>query len=1107
MPPGSGNGAPAVSAESAQSSSGGNQGAWKDREPPPAYDGKNPEKTFAKWLKELKLWEFETEVPKAKWGAKLLRQLTGPARAAADGLTFEEVACEKGMENVLAVLKEHFAPHLETSLPKAMESAIYGEVRNGKEGFAEYVIRMEHAFKELEGEGVKLPPIAAGYIMYRHANLTEVQDNQLVTWCEGKYDRAVIVKNLRKLEKVVHDKKKIYFGEEGDEDGMPPDGEDNEVFATTVDSAAEYESDEDDDYVYVSAGELQDVYDEEEMQEALATYQEVRRSLRDQRNARGFYPVEKGKGKAKGGGFGKGKGRPMMAPRSRDRVKFSGGKGNGHSKVHVDMLKLRMRCARCGCIGHWARECRNPPDDRGRQNMPTQFGKGGTSSSSASARSGFFVSARGPPAESSQTFFGRVCENEESSARADSYVPLFDHVMNAVCRKRARSTSQQPQTRVGSGKEADPVSFVGVTTSSTEGIVDTAAQDGLIGKPAMLRLVEELRRRGMKIRWNGKRAQATGVGGKATVIGVVEAPVGIAGINGLLEMTVVQEDIPMLLPIKLLRQLRAVVDLDQNVLELRKYDTQARLSELPSGHVAVDVMSFDPSGWSVPREAESAKLSTEQFTLINCSFVNQSMISLEKTICEEPLPLDLDNGTGAAPQDDGAAGAGSAKDPTRAEATNADGGPAKDTKGSATLEGFRRQAVQPHDVHRGLRPRRSLAARFLATAVAASMSTGPVSFYPVLEASKFQGCHREPAGICPDYKVCAEACSPEVDFSTYGGPGELQPSGDLPQGRWQPIQPGCVLRPVQGPLEASESDRACGGDGADDFATDFGDQVHMRHSSSPVASEEGRANSGPSLLPVPEEGVRVLHVGPGGAEEAGCTSEPVRASRCGDGNGGRTEAELGDCQASEGGGTVCGRAEGGDRGQVRAETGANSEWASTRSGPAPAATPAASSLDAVVHGPSEWRLRDGASTTQPVMGCELPPNVAPEMCCHVSSESQMLTARRLQMRALCPSDRTTPWSMPASRVYYKKAHGQSDWTKECGWLPRAMEPDVCYLVIFEDQGSMIMWSEDFGKVKALPNGKFKQLKATTEKFIQAWHTQKFGKVWEFGFTKVRSCRE
>ena len=511
-------------------------------------------------------------------------------------------------------------------------------MRSSKEGFAEYVIRMEHAFKELETEGVKVPPIAAGYILYRHANLTEVQDNQLVTWCEGKYDKAVIIKNLRKLEKVVHDKKKVYFGEDENDDGLLPEGESAEVFAAEI--ATEYESEEDDDYVYVSAGELQD----EEMQEALATYQEVRRSLRDQRNARGFYPVEKGKGRGVGPGKGKGKGRPMMAPRSRDKVKFGGGKGSGGpSKVHIDILKLRIRCARCGCLGHWAKECRNPPDSRGRQNEAGQ--RGSSSGAPSSSRSGFFVSGQSPG--SSATFFGNVTE-KESAVSSQSYLPLFDHVMNAVCRKRAASPEGAVYPGDGKGKNADPESFIGVVTSSTEGVVDTAAQDGLIGKPALLRLAEALRNQGLKLRWNGKRAQATGVGGKATVIGVVEAPVGVAGVNGLLEMTVVQEDIPMLLPIKLLRQLRAVVDLDRDVLDLRKYNAQARLSELPSGHVAVDVMSFDPKGWSIPKEAESAKLSSDQFTLVNCSFVNQSMISLEKAISEDPLPCDLDDGAGIA---------------------------------------------------------------------------------------------------------------------------------------------------------------------------------------------------------------------------------------------------------------------------------------------------------------------------------------------------------------------------------------------------------------------------------------------------------------------------
>ncbi|CAE7730233.1 unnamed protein product, partial [Symbiodinium microadriaticum] len=184
-------------------------------------------------MKELRLWEFETEIPKEKWGVKILRQLSGSARAAADSLSFEDLACEAGRDNLIKALKEHFAPHLESSLPRAFEEAIYGDVRSSRETFGEFVIRMEHAFKELERQGVKLGDVVLGYVLFRGANLSE----------------------------------------------------------------------------------------------ALATYQDVRKSLRDQKN-------RKGRGKDQ---------RPTLAfkGKNRDYVKFT---KNG-TKIHVDMLKLRTRCA------------------------------------------------------------------------------------------------------------------------------------------------------------------------------------------------------------------------------------------------------------------------------------------------------------------------------------------------------------------------------------------------------------------------------------------------------------------------------------------------------------------------------------------------------------------------------------------------------------------------------------------------------------------------------------------------------------------------------------------------------------------------------------------
>ena len=54
--------------------------------------------------------------------------------------------------------------------------------------------------------------------------------------------------------------------------------------------------------------------------------------------------------------------------------------------------------------------------------------------------------------------------------------------------------------------------------------------------------------------WVDKPASARGIGGSASVVGVCELPVGLAGVPaGVLEVTVVAEDVPLLIPISLLK--------------------------------------------------------------------------------------------------------------------------------------------------------------------------------------------------------------------------------------------------------------------------------------------------------------------------------------------------------------------------------------------------------------------------------------------------------------------------------------------------------------------------------------------------------------------------
>lgn len=60
----------------------------------------------------MKLWEFETDVPRVKRGVKLLRALSGVARMAVDEMAFEELACEDGVRNIMSKLREYFLYHI-----------------------------------------------------------------------------------------------------------------------------------------------------------------------------------------------------------------------------------------------------------------------------------------------------------------------------------------------------------------------------------------------------------------------------------------------------------------------------------------------------------------------------------------------------------------------------------------------------------------------------------------------------------------------------------------------------------------------------------------------------------------------------------------------------------------------------------------------------------------------------------------------------------------------------------------------------------------------------------------------------------------------------------
>ncbi|CAJ1429454.1 unnamed protein product [Effrenium voratum] len=385
----------------------GQTSPFKDRDPAPTFDG-SVEK-FKGWLRELTLWKHDTDVPKVKHGTKVYRQLSGAAKSAVDEIQVDEIVKETGLDKIIAKLKEHFEPYLETAVPKAFEKAIYGEPRRAKEAFGEFVIRADAAFRELKDEGIELDTKVTGYVIYRQANLSQVQEDQVATWISGQYDRGSVVGALRKLEKVQKEKGgRSYLVDDEDTE--------KDVMYGGNEWGDEWDAADDEGYVFLGEGELNEIYEEEELMEALATYQEV---------------------------------------------------------------------------------STEPPDD--------------------------------------ETHFG--CEV----------------TLGSIINQKA--------------KQIEIEEFTGITMQSHQGVVDTAAQGGLIGKRALENLQGELKRHGLKVNPLQKTGKARGIGGQASVCGMAEVPLGIAGINGVLEVTVVEESVPLLIPISLLTALESIIDLHDMKIE------------------------------------------------------------------------------------------------------------------------------------------------------------------------------------------------------------------------------------------------------------------------------------------------------------------------------------------------------------------------------------------------------------------------------------------------------------------------------------------------------------------------------------------------------------
>ena len=117
----------------------------------------------------------------------------------------------------------------------------------------------------------------------------------------------------------------------------------------------------------------------------------------------------------------------------------------------------------------------------------------------------------------------------------------------------------------------DVATFSGIEVDPGESLADSAAQSGIINVRPFRKAEEALFHKfGLKPRVIPGDNQAVGIGGRAKVLGKVEMPSGMGGVNGKVKKTVVDSPgVPPLTPVSLLKQVGAVIDLNSNTMRRR----------------------------------------------------------------------------------------------------------------------------------------------------------------------------------------------------------------------------------------------------------------------------------------------------------------------------------------------------------------------------------------------------------------------------------------------------------------------------------------------------------------------------------------------------------
>ena len=538
-----------------------------DRKSMPQWSGQV--ELLRSWLRSLAFWELDNNTPKEKWGLKLMQAFPEgtPPRKLSETIEMSVLTAEAGYGAILSAIYTKYLPFLEAAAPASIDAFFFGTERNRSESFSTYVASKEIALQEMESHvGEKLPPKLAGRILLKHANLSDQQRENLAIKHNAMMTFDEVANALRPLDrpealvnKVAKNFVTSYGNAEASNDGQghgdDADAEEEMEIQNEEEEEDLPESDGEGNLVYLRFDPDKEYTEEEAMY--IYAYNSAYKDVRRELQAN-----RKGRQFFKNKGYGK---------KSKQVIKGKKGHHKGQqrgNRMTPEDLQNKTRCFKCNQLGHISRDC----PERAKQNFFVCMGQAGTMNR-------IYMTA--------------------NNAIAD-YEASYGFGINEELMKKVAV-------------------YAGVSTESYEAIVDTAAEEAVIGSRAMTRLRQHLARFGLQlVQASGASVSCAGIGGAAKIAGIYDVPLGVAKTNGLIRVTEILDEgnfeTPFLLPISYQEVVGATINVDKNLFIL-KNGKKTPMRRLPTGHRAISILEFQGK-WRLPDQLrDELQLRDDPFSL------------------------------------------------------------------------------------------------------------------------------------------------------------------------------------------------------------------------------------------------------------------------------------------------------------------------------------------------------------------------------------------------------------------------------------------------------------------------------------------------------------